>query len=90
MINELMVQCNSQKSYYGKAVVGCKYYEDYKQYTLYSYNTTVAHIRVFYDDRPKKLFILGFYSATTLRHIKDFVYQYYDGIKHTKSELELI
>ena len=70
---------DSRKSFYGKARImidddGIKY--------LISYNTRVARIK------DGKLGIYGFYSSTTLRHIKEFAHQEL-GIIGSKKELEV-
>jgi hypothetical protein len=68
---------DSRKSFYGKAVV----IEEAGVKQLRSYNTIVAEIR----DGEAEIF--GTYSPTTLRHIKDFLYQ--NGFEvGTKRELE--
>lgn len=59
----------NRKSYYGKAMVE----EENGRKELKSYGTHVAS--TFYEDGEKKLEILGFYSSTTLRHIKEFAIQ---------------
>lgn len=55
-----------QKSFYGKA----KLVQVGSLTLLSSYNTFVAQ----YDQDTKKLQVDGFYSKTTTRHIKAFVY----------------
>jgi hypothetical protein len=68
---------DSRKSFYGKAVV----IEENGVKQLRSYNTIVAEIR------NGEAEIFGTYSPTTLRHIKDFLYQ--NGFEvGTKRELE--
>ena len=68
---------DSRKSFYGKAVV----IEEAGVKQLRSYNTIVAEIR---DGQAE---IFGTYSPTTLRHIKDFLYQ--NGFEiGSKKELE--
>jgi hypothetical protein len=68
---------DSRKSFYGKAVV----IEESGIKQLRSYNTIVAEIR------EGEAEIFGTYSPTTLRHIKDFLYQ--NGFEvGTKKELE--
>lgn len=77
MTIELTPVYGSRKSFYGKAHVK----HDGNRLTLVSYNTDVAYIE---DD---KAHINGFYSATTLRHIKDFLFQ--NGFEvGSKAELE--
>lgn len=56
---------DTRKSFYGKAQV----LTENDTITLISYSTKVAEIK---DGKAK---IFGTYSPTTLRHIKDFLYQ---------------
>ncbi len=66
------------KSFYKKAFI-CR--NEDGTITLVSYTTTVATIK------DGKLHIIGFFSTTTLRHIKEFVEQM--GFKGgSKAELE--
>lgn len=58
------LQARNQKSYYGKA----KVIETNKKIKLQSYETIVSE---FYKD-SKTLKIYGWYSQTTMKHIKDF------------------
>ncbi|QIW88629.1 hypothetical protein P59_260 [Bacillus phage P59] len=68
---------DSRKSFYGKAVV----IEEAGVKQLRSYNTIVAEIR------EGEAEIFGTYSPTTLRHIKEFLYQ--NGFEvGTKAQLE--
>lgn len=55
-----------QKSFYGKA----KLVQEGRLTLLRSYDTFVAQ----YDQDTKKLQVNGFYSNTTTRHIKAFIY----------------
>lgn len=83
---ELKPKKDSRKSFYGKAFV--KDIGEDGAYQLYSYNTLVCtvvfrqkyylHYEVEYD----KLF-----SQTTLRHIKEFLYQYAGLDIKSKEEL---
>lgn len=76
MQTELKPVLDSRKSFYKKANV----ITENDTITLISYTTKVAEIK---DGKAK---IFGTYSPTTLRHIKDFLYQ--NGFKiGTKSEL---
>lgn len=59
---------DSRKSFYNKATVSLA--KD--KYTLKSHETNVAE----YYPREKKLVINGWYSATTARHINEFICQY--------------
>jgi hypothetical protein len=62
---ELMPKYDSRKSFYGKANVEI----DNGVKKLYSYDTLVAEIK------KGKPIVYGTYSATTLRHIKEFLRQ---------------
>ena len=67
----------SQKSFYGKA----KIIKENDTIKLQSYNTIIAEIR------SGILHINGFYSATSTRHLKEFMKQ--NGFKTgTKTQLE--
>jgi hypothetical protein len=77
MLTTLNPVYDSRKSFYGKASVLI----EGNTKKLVSYSTTVATIE------GTKATIHGFYSATTLRHIKDFLYQ--NGFEiGSKAELE--
>ena len=65
MENELIPRHDSRKSFYNKAKIKT---EDNKL-ILISYKTEVCIIE---NNKP---FIKGFYSVTTLRHIKEFLKQ---------------
>lgn len=79
MKEELKPIYDRRKSFYKKAYI---YKNSDGTIDLVSYSTTVATI-----DRKGNLHINGFYSATTLRHIKEFVEQM--GFENgSKSELE--
>ena len=67
MKRELYPMYDSAKSFYGKAMLEI---EDGTT-TLYSYCTKVAEVDT--DMNTAKVF--GTYSATTLRHIKEFLKQ---------------
>lgn len=72
MLVELKPIYDSRKSFYGKAQVMIK--KD--KLELYSYDTLVAEIER--DSNKCKVFLDGdggLYSPTTLRHIKDFIWQ---------------
>lgn len=75
---DLSPQYDSRKSFYGKARVE----ETTKEKRLISYSTHVATIK-----KDGAVEIEGFYSNTTLRHIKEFLKQ--NGISaESKKELE--
>jgi len=61
----LKTKFDSRKDFYGKANV----YQEGNKKVLISYNTRVAEIE---NGKPK---VYGTYSATTLRHIKEFLLQ---------------
>jgi hypothetical protein len=61
----LELQASKQKNYYGKALI--RFEND--SISLLSYLTSVAS----FDTSTKTLTIKAFYSATTLKHIKDFI-----------------
>lgn len=63
---ELIPIFSNVKSFYGKA----KVFQDGNIIKLVSYNTIVAQIK------DGKATILGWYSRTTARHIKEFLMQY--------------
>lgn len=66
---ELGVVYDKRKSFYGKAMIEV----NNNIIDLYSYNTLVASIRD--NNGTKEGIIYGFYSQTTLRHIKEFFKQ---------------
>ena len=70
MRTELYPNYDSRKSFYGKAIVET---EPGKPVDLYSYGTLVA--RIDYAQSPTIPQVFGTYSATTLRHIKEFLKQ---------------
>ena len=77
-IYDLMPMYTSQKSFYGKAKV---IEMESGEIILQSYDTFVASIK------EGKVIINGFYSNTTLRHIKEFLKQ--NGFEvGSKKELE--
>ena len=76
-IYDLIPMYDSRKSFYGKA----KVIEMENEIVLQSYDTFVASIK------EGKVIINGFYSNTTLRHIKEFLKQ--NGFEvGSKKELE--
>ena len=78
-IMELCPYYDSAKSFYGKA----KVIEIENDVFLMSYNTIVA----FFNRNTKVAKVIGTYSATTLRHIKEFLKQ--SGFKaETKKQIE--
>lgn len=84
MYTELMPRYDSRASFYGKAKIEA----DYPVVRLISYTTHVASI--FFDGQPDsqgKAVIHGLYSATTTRHIKEFLKQYGFKVESTKQIL---
>ena len=85
-IKELQPQYDSRKDFYGKA----KIYRD-NNGTIYlkSYETIVAEIKdkIVTDNNEYQLKVYGYYSATTARHINEFVQQY-GFSKMNKKEME--
>ena len=78
-IMELCPYYDSAQSFYGKA----KVIEIENDVFLVSYNTIVA----FYNRETKIAEVVDTYSATTLRHIKEFLRQ--SGFKaETKKQIE--
>ena len=76
-MEELQAIYCRQKSFYGKA----KIIREKGTIKLQSYNTIIAEIK------NGKLHINGFYSATSTRHLKEFIKQ--NGFKTgTKKQLE--
>lgn len=65
---------DSRKSFYGKA----RTYQDGNKKVLVSYDTEVAYIE------DGKAHVNGLYSATTTRHIKEFLKQ--NGFKADNSQ----
>ena len=77
MQTELEAIHDARQSFYGKAIVS----SNNGVMSLWSYGTLVATI---YDGQAK---VYGTHSATTLRHIKDFLRQ--NGFRaDTKSQIE--
>jgi hypothetical protein len=62
---ELAPIINNQKSFYGKAII----IDNDLTTELKSYNTIVS----VYNKDTKTLKLNGFYSKTTLKHIKEFI-----------------
>ena len=79
MITELQAIYSSQKSFYNKAQV--EHTPDNHK-ILYSYNTKVCEL-----NENGQIIEIGYYSATTSRHINDFIMQNGHN-KMTKKEIE--
>ena len=81
VIYDLGVNYDSRKSFYGKARVE----EQGHKVILWSYDTAVLS----YDEEQGLLNISGIYSNTTLRHIKEFLKQWFN-LDLNKNEIENI
>lgn len=79
-LKELYPLWDSRKSFYKKAYIS---YEGNGVYNLYSYNTLVCTI----DNNKIILNRYSFYSNTTIRHLKDFLYQYLNTTSATYNYL---
>lgn len=84
---ELACEFDNAKSFYGKAKI--KVINNLK--ILYSYNTLVCAI---YENCYGKKYMLNWdinedllFSNTTLRHIKEFLKQYYNNKDYTKKDI---
>jgi hypothetical protein len=71
---KLQPKYDSRKSFYGKAIIE----REENKLILYSYGTKVAQIE---DGKPT---VFGYYSPTTMRHIKEFLQQ--NGFKAESSK----
>lgn len=85
MKSYLIAQYDSAKSFYNKAVVNIE--QNKKE--LFSYNAPVCSIidnKIILNDGIDKKML---FSNTTLRHIKEFLKQYYynDDVKIAKKDL---
>ena len=87
-IYELFPIISKQKSYYGKARVTERKYDDCVEYHLTSYNKPdIACVTE--DNHGNCSFTLGEkwqFSRTTVRHVKDFLYQF-TGVKFSTEDL---
>ena len=70
---ELMPKYDARKSFYGKAKVETD--TELGVTSLYSYGTLVAAVFWHLGDKGRAV-VYGDYSATTLRHIKEFLKQH--------------
>lgn len=94
---ELQPKFDSRKSFYGRAIVEISGGWG-QNVTLYSYNTPVAMIGYATDDNGNEEFVCYLtidwdHSATTLRHVKEFLRQYGFGAwtaKEIRSEWEQV
>lgn len=84
---ELNTQYDSAKSFYKKATVRKEFTGTMTIYTLTSYTTEVAEVQQNGNGDFTVASVFGTHSATTLRHIKEFLKQY--GFKaDTKAQIE--
>ena len=72
---DLGCRYDSRKSFYGKAQVEEKEYDNFMAYILLSYGTEVASIEK-YNNGLINYYYNGKYSQTTTRHQKEFFKQY--------------
>lgn len=72
---ELEPRCLNQKSFYKKAYVTATNYGDNAYYCLRSYNTYVVSLHVGHDGIPYVKKLWNGYSATTSRHVNEFLLQ---------------
>ena len=74
MFYELDCRYDSRKSFYGKAHINVRKYDNFIALVLYSYDTEVASIEE-YNNGMIKYYYNGSYSQTTTRHQKEFFKQ---------------
>ena len=74
MIYDLDCRYDARQSFYGKAKVEEKQYDNFVCYILYSYGTDVASIERYNNGMVIYLYN-GKYSQTTTRHQKEFFKQ---------------
>lgn len=78
---ELQPKLYNQKSYYGKALIG----QSRDAVHLYSYNTSMVTI---YNGKVVHMNPVSLdYTQTTLKHVKDFLYQYLGLTGLTKKDI---
>lgn len=82
---EMQPLYDSRQSFYGKALVERWDTENGMQYVLKSYGTVVAKVTPTYSDDKTTTYSveigMGYLSATTLRHVKEFLAQTDDAFK---------
>lgn len=71
---ELTPRYDSRQSFYGKALVIETVENGVTTYTLRSYSTDVARVKIYATSADVEVY--GWYSQTTGRHIKDFLKQH--------------
>lgn len=85
-VKELKPQYDNRKDFYGKAKV---YRDNNGTIYLKSYETIVAEIKdkIVTENHETQVKVYGYYSATTARHINEFLQQ--NGFnKMSKKEME--
>lgn len=81
IFTELQPKLYNQKSYYGKALIG----QSRDAVHLYSYNTNMVTI---YNGKVVHMNPVSLdYTQTTLKHVKDFLYQYLGLTGLTKKDI---
>lgn len=82
---ELQPLNDGRKSFYGKAFVERYGTENGMRYVLKSYGTVVAQVTTTYADNEAETYDveigMEYLSATTLRHVKEFLAQTDDAFK---------
>ena len=83
---ELLPVYDSKKSFYNKAIIE----EENENIKLYSYNTlvcTLSHSDIILNDNIDQSLL---FSNTTLRHIKEFLKQFYYNSDHNITKKDLL
>ena len=83
---ELLPVYDSRKSFYNKAIIE----EENENIKLYSYNTlvcTLSHNNIILNDTIDQSLL---FSNTTLRHIKEFLKQFYFNGDHNITKKDLL
>lgn len=75
MTYELKPFHTNQKSFYGKAKVTVSYNGDGMGLVLESYDTQVVIVKIEKGGMPYIMRLWGGYSATTMRHVNEFIMQ---------------
>lgn len=75
MTYELKPFYTNQKSFYGKAKVTVSYNGDGMGLVLESYDTQVVIVKIEKGGMPYIMRLWGGYSATTMRHVNEFLMQ---------------
>lgn len=83
---ELLPIYDSRKSFYCKAIIE----EENENIKLYSYNTlmcTLSHDDIILNNNVNQSLL---FSSTTLRHIKEFLKQFYFNSDHNITKKDLL